>query len=144
MPELIAITYPDEILAGQAAAELERRSGDLGMDPDAIGVTICERDGTSHLVTSRQPGTTAAWSRFWGELFAVMTGESEAGGLDADFRQRVQGAIAPGTSLMLFVIDRARAGSALAAVSQFAGSVLRSPLGVERLTGSGPVIVLPG
>ena len=61
MPELIAISFPDEILAGQAAAELERRSGDLSLDPDAIGVSICERDGTSQLLTSHQPGSTAAW-----------------------------------------------------------------------------------
>ena len=143
MPELIAISYPDEILAGQAAAELERRSGDLDLDPDAIGVSICERDGTSQLVTSHQPGSTAAWSRFWGELFDVLVGDTETRGLDPDFRQRVRGFLTPGTSLVLFVVEPARSATALAAVSQYGGGVLRSSIDEEGRSGHGHVITLP-
>ncbi len=143
MPELIAISFPDEILAGQAAAELERRSGDLALDPDAIGVSICERDGSAQLLTSHQPGSTAAWSRFWGELFDALVGETETKGLDPDFRQRVRGALVPGTSMVLFVIASAGCGAAIEAVSQFGGSVLRSSLEDLGLSGRGHEIALP-
>ncbi len=143
MPELIAISYPDEILAGQAAEELGRRSGDLALDPDAIGVSICGRDGTSQLVTSHQPGSTAAWSRFWGELFDVLLGQTETRGLDPDFRQRVQGSLVPGTSLVLFVVESPGVSPALDAVSQFGGHVLQSSIGARGLSGRGHEIALP-
>ena len=143
MPELIAISFPDEILAGQAAAELERRSGDLSLAPDAIGVSSCERDGPSQLLTCRQPGSTAAWSRFWGELFDALVGDTETKGLDPDFRQRVRGSLVPGTSLVLFVIAPAGSGAAIDSISQFGGSVLRSSLDEDGLSGRGHEIALP-
>src|SRR5204862_1595678 len=68
MPELIAIAYAEETIAAQAAAELERRADDLPIDPDAIGVIVCERNGCWQLTTSRHPGATARWSKFWGAL----------------------------------------------------------------------------
>src|SRR5204863_6673032 len=100
MPDLIAIAYAEETIAAQAAEELERRADDLPIDPDAIGVIVCERDGSCQLTTSRHPGATAEWSKFWGGLLGVVMGEVEMGGIDASFRQRVKAMLRPGTSVV--------------------------------------------
>ena len=64
--------------------------------------------------------------------------EMEAKGLDPDFRQRVRGALVPGTSMVLFVIASAGCGAPTAAVSQLGGTVLRRSLEDLGLSGRGP------
>jgi uncharacterized membrane protein len=121
MPELIVISYLDQTVAAQAAAELDRCSTAIGLDPDAISVIIGERDGKFQLLTSRHPGATAVWSSFWGVLFGALMNETEPSGLDRDFRQRVTGLLQPGTSALLVAVDRVNPSTVLEAVSQYGG-----------------------
>jgi uncharacterized membrane protein len=128
MLDLIAIAYAEETTAGQAADELGRRADDLPIDPDAIGVIVCERDASCRLITSRHPGATAAWSKFWGLLLGVAMSEFATSGIDAAFREQIRAALTPGTSILFLVAGRERAERAIEAVSQYGGTSLRCAL----------------
>ena len=138
MPNLIVIAYADETVAAQAAAELERCSTEIGLDPDAVGVIVGERDGKHQLLTSRHPGATAAWTRFWGALFGALMNEAEPSELDRSFRQRVKGLLRPGSSALLVAVDRVSPATVLAAVSQYGGSHLSYPLDDDAAAGLWP------
>jgi uncharacterized membrane protein len=128
MPDLIAIAYIEETVAGQAAEELERRVDDLPIDPDAIGVIVCERDGSCQLTTSRHPGATAAWSKFWGVLLGVVMGEVEMSGIDSSFRKQIKRMLKPGTSILFIVVGRLKPERVMEAVSQYGGTALKCSL----------------
>lgn len=107
MRQLIAIAYGDETLAGRAAEEVARCVEELPVEPDATSVVVCERDGGVQLTTSRRPGATEHWSRFWSLLVdAVMNGGPEAAGLDRTFNARLRRALQPGTSALLIATER--------------------------------------
>lgn len=135
MPELIAIAYMEETVAAQAAAELDRCAAEIPLDPDAIGVIVAEKNGNHQLLTSRHPGATAAWSRFWGVIFSVVMNEAEPSELDLSFRQQVKGLLQPGSSVLLVAVKRVAGGTILATVSQYGGKPLTCPLGAEATTG---------
>lgn len=128
MFELIAIAFGEETTAAQAAAELERRSDDLAIDRDAIGVIICERDGSCQLLTKRQPAATAAWSKFWSRILEVLMDDSQEAGIDAGFRSRVGATLTPGTSILMAVVPDPQVGPAIAAMSHYGGRSLISDL----------------
>ncbi len=134
MPKIIAIAFTDETVAGQAAKELERLAEDLPIDPDAIGVFVCERNGKSELMTSRHPTATAAWSKFWGVFFGLLMNEAEESGIDLAFRRQVRAMLKPGTSVLLVVIERVGADRILAALSHFEGSAITHPLDLKATT----------
>jgi uncharacterized membrane protein len=128
MPELIVISYTDETVAAQAAAELDRCSTEIGLDPDAVSVIVGERDGKYQLLTSRHPGATAVWSSFWGILFGALMNEAEPSELDRGFRQRVKGLLQPGSSALLVAVEDVSSATVLAAVSHYGGRHLSSRL----------------
>jgi uncharacterized membrane protein len=128
MPHLIAIAYAEETIAAQAAEELERRADDLSIDPDAVGVIVCERDGSYQLTTSRHPGATAGWSKFWGVLLGVVMGDVEVSGIDPSFRQRIKAKMKPATSILFVVVGRVRPEQAVEALSQYGGTALKCSL----------------
>jgi uncharacterized membrane protein len=129
MPELIAIAYTEETVAAQAAAELDRCAAEIPLDPDAVGVIVAERNGNHQLLTSRHPGATAAWSKFWGVIFGVVMNEAEPSELDLSFRQQVKGLLRPGSSVLMVAVDRVHPTTILAAVSQYGGNHISCPLG---------------
>src|SRR6476619_4386772 len=132
MPDLIAIGYTDETVAGQAAEELERHADELSIDPDAIGVIVCERYGGScELTTSRQPGATAAGSKFWGALLGVVMGESEMRGIPSSCREQVKGLLNPGSSCLFVVVGRVSPERAIEALSQYGGAALKCTLATD-------------
>ena len=135
MPELIAIAYTEETIAAQAAAELERCAAEIPLDPDAIGVIVAEKNGNHQLLTSRHPGATTAWSRFWGVIFGVVMNEAEPSGLNLGFRQQVKGLLRPGSSVLLVAVRRVPRETVVAAVSQYGGKPLTCPLGAEVTAG---------
>lgn len=135
---MIVIAYTDETVAAQAAAELDRCAPEIPLDPDAIGVIVVERDEKYRLLTSRRPGVTAAWSKFWGVLFDVLVNEAEPSELDRGFRQRVKGLLGPGSSVLLVAIGTVSAATVLAAVSQYGGRSLTCPLGEDTAAGLWP------
>lgn len=134
MPDLIAIAYAEETIAGQAAEELQRRGDDLRIDPDAISVIVCERDGSYQLTTSRHPGptrhpgATAAWSKFWGVLLGVVMGEVQMSGIAPSFRDRIRGMLTPATSILFVVVGRSRPERVVKALSQYGGTALKCSL----------------
>jgi uncharacterized membrane protein len=126
--DLIAIAFAKETTAAEAAAELERRSDELAIDPDAIGVFICERDASCQLITKRQPDAMAAWSEFWSRILEVLMDGSREAGIDVAFRSRVTEMLTPGTSILMAVVPEARAGGAVDALSHYGGRSLTCPL----------------
>ena len=52
MADLIAIGYPDESTADDAAAEARRLAQDLIIQPDAIAVIVRDKDGSYHVRTT--------------------------------------------------------------------------------------------
>jgi len=135
MPELIAIAYTEETVAAQAAAELDRCAAEIPLDPDAIGVIVAEKNGNHQLLTSRHPGATATWSRFWGVVFGVVMNEAEPSELDLSFRQQVKGLLRPGSSVLLVAVKRVTREPVLAAVSQYGGKPLACPLDADMTVG---------
>jgi uncharacterized membrane protein len=133
VPDLIAIAYAEETVAGQAAEELDRRADDLSVDPDAISVIVCERDESCQLITSRHPGGTAGWSKFWGMLLGAVMGEADISGFDPVFRDRIRGMLAPGTSVLFAVVGGVRPERALEALSQYGGTALECPLARDEM-----------
>ncbi|HJY03385.1 MAG TPA: hypothetical protein VJ351_21475 [Streptosporangiaceae bacterium] len=49
MADLIAISYPDETTADDAAAEARRLAQDLIIQPDAIAVIVRDKEGEAEL-----------------------------------------------------------------------------------------------
>ena len=135
MPDLIAIAYAEETIAAQAAEELERRAFDLPIDLDAVGVIVCERDGSCQLTTSCHPGATAGWSKFWGGLLGGVMGDVEVRGIDSSFRRQIKGMLKPATSILFVVVGRVRPEQAVEALSQYGGTVFRYALDSDGVAG---------
>jgi Protein of unknown function (DUF1269) len=126
--ELIAIAFGEETIAAQAAAELERRSDDLAIDPDAIGVIICERDASCQLMTKRHPAATAAWSKFWSRVLEILMDDWREAGIDPGFRTSVGRTLTPGTSIVMAVAAEPQAARAIEALSHYGGRSLTCEL----------------
>jgi uncharacterized membrane protein len=135
VPELIAITYPADTLAAQAAAELGRVAAEILLDPDAVAVIISERDGSSQMIASRHPGTPAGWSRFWGVFFGDLANGGGTSEIDEGFRHRVKQGQTPGTSTVFVAIDRITAARVLDAVSQYGGQARVCPIPADLTAG---------
>src|SRR4051794_9148668 len=135
MPELIAIAYPEETVAGQAAQELRRCATDLAIDPDAIGVVICERGGRFQLLINRMPDAPAAWSAFWGSLLGRVLDSDVPDAVTERFRDRIKMLLGPGTSALFVAIDDVASETVLAALTQYGREALRSTVGADTTKG---------
>lgn len=125
MPGLVAIAYEDEDVAGLAAEELHRCGEELRLDPDASAVLVCERDGSCRLTISRQAGTQAHWSEFWGAfLEALLSDEDDPLAIDWPFRSLLLPLLRPGTSVLLLSMPGGGEGRALESLSHFGGRAL--------------------
>ena len=133
MPVLIAIAFAEETVAGQAAEELGRLAEDLQLDPDAIGVIICERDGSCRLAASHHPGATATWGRFWGVLFGVLMGEVHDLAIDPGLRRQIRRFLKPATSILLVAPERLRPERVAEVLSQYDGTLMTFSLGEEEM-----------
>ncbi len=80
MADLIAIGYPDETTAFEAADEARRLAADLIIQPDAIAVITRDKDGGYHVHTSHHPvGAGASWGMFWGFRSACCSSSRSSG-----------------------------------------------------------------
>src|SRR6476660_5828414 len=118
MSDLIAIGYPDETTADDAAAEARRLAQDLIIQPDAIAVIVRDEEGGYHVHTNHHlVGGGATWGMFWGLLFGLLffipvfgmaigagmgalMGKVEKTGIDKEFRDQVRDMLKPGTSAL--------------------------------------------
>jgi uncharacterized membrane protein len=146
MADLIAIGYGDEETAGKAAEEARRLAADLIIQPDAIAVIVCNKDGKYQVTTSHHPvGAGASYGMFWGMLFGLLffvpvfgmaigaglgalMGKIEKTGIDRQFQEQVRDMLKPGTSALFLVVEKVTPDKAVAALSQYGGTVLKSSL----------------
>ncbi|NRQ36854.1 DUF1269 domain-containing protein [Nonomuraea sp. NN258] len=149
MAELIAIGYPDEHTAAEAEREVRRLVADLVIQPDAVAVISRDHEGRFHVSTNHHAvagGTT--WGMFWGLLFGLLffvpflgmalgaglgaiLGKVEKSGIDRAFQQQVRDMLQPGTSALFLVVEKVTPDKAVAALSRYGGTVLKSSLSEE-------------
>ena len=149
MSDLVAIGYDQEGTAAEAAEEVRRLSQDLVIEPDAVAVIARDSKGEYHVTTSHHAvGVGASWGMFWGLLFGLLffvpvfgmalgaglgalMGKVEKTGIDKEFQAQVRGLVQPGTSALFMIVEPATPDKAIAALSRFGGTVLKSSLSQE-------------
>jgi uncharacterized membrane protein len=146
MADLIAIGYPDETTAAEAAEEVKTLTRDLIIEPDAVAVIVRDQDGKYKVTTSHHPvGGGASWGMFWGLLFGLLffvpvfgmavgaglgalMGKVEKTGIDKQFQDQVRDMVQPGTSALFLVVEKVTPDKAIEGLSRFGGTVLKSSL----------------
>jgi uncharacterized membrane protein len=144
--DLIAIGYPDETTAHAAADEARRLAAELIIQPDAIAVISRDKDGSYHVTTSHHPMTKgASWGLFWGFLFGLLffipvfgmaigaglgalMGKFAKTSIDQEFQNEVRDMVQPGTSALFLMLEKATPDQAVAAMSKYGGTVLKTSL----------------
>jgi uncharacterized membrane protein len=94
-------------------------------------------------------GVGATWGMFWGLLFGLLFfvpvfglavgagfgalfGKIEKGGINKEFQQQVRDLVAPGTSALFLIVEKVTPDKAVAALSKYGGTVLKSSLSEEQ------------
>jgi len=149
MSDLIAIAYPDQATAEQAADEARRLAKDLIIEPDAIAVITRDKDGRYHSHTSHHlVGGGATWGLFWGLLFGLLffipvfgmavgaglgalMGKITKSGIDQEFQDQVRGLLQPGTSALFLMVEKVTPDKAVEAMSKYGGTVIKTSLSQE-------------
>jgi uncharacterized membrane protein len=150
MADLIAIGYPDETTATQAADEAYRLANDLIIQPDAIAVIIRKQDGSYQVHTNHGGGggAGAIWGSFWGFLFGLLffipvlgmaigagmgaiMGHLTKSTIDKQFRDQVRDMLKPGTSALFLMVEKVTPDKAVEAMSKYGGTVLKTSLSKE-------------
>jgi uncharacterized membrane protein len=149
MATLVAIGYDEEATAAAAAAEVDKLSHDLIIEPDAVAVIVRDVEGKYHVTTSHHPvGAGASWGMFWGFLFGLLffvpvfgmamgagmgaiMGKFTKTSINKEFQEQVRELVQPGTSALFLVVERVTPDKAVDALSQFGGTVLKSSLSKE-------------
>src|SRR3954451_11554053 len=149
MADIIAIGYDDETTAALAAAEARRLAKDLIIQPDAIAEIVCDKEGKFKVSTNHHAvGGGASYGMFWGLLFGVLffvpvfgmalgaglgalMGKVEKTGINKEFQNQVRDMVRPGTSALFMIVEPATPDKAVAALSRFGGTVLKSSLSEE-------------
>jgi len=149
MADLIAIAYPDETTAIEAEEEAQRLAKDLIIQPDAIAAIVRDKEGKFKVTTNHHAvGAGATWGMFWGLLFGMLFfvpffgmaigaglgglfGKLEKSGIDKEFQQQVRDKLAPGTSALFLVVEQVTPDKAVAALSKYGGTVVKSSLSAE-------------
>lgn len=148
----MAICYQDTATAPLAMAEVERRSDDLGIPPDAVAVIVRDRTGKFTAITNaRAVAEGSTYGMFWGPLFgylffvpflgmafgaslASLMTEVERIAMTPIFESRVRDLLRPETSALFVMIDD-DPESLVSVLSQFSGTVLKTSLSREGLDG---------
>ncbi len=149
MSDLIAIGYPEEATAEEAANEARRMARDLIIEPDAIAVIVRDREGKYHVHTSHHPvGAGTTWGMFWGLLFGLLffipvfgiaigaglgalMGKITKSGIDKSFQDQVRGMLQPGTSALFLMVEKVTPDKAVEGLSKYGGTVLKTSLSRE-------------
>jgi uncharacterized membrane protein len=149
MADLIAIGYPDEATADEAAAEARRLAQDLIIQPDAIAVIVRDKEGKYHThTTHHMVGSGATWGMFWGLLFGLLffipvfgmaigagmgalMGKITKSGVDKAFQDQVRGMLEPGTSCLFLMVEKVTPDKAIEAMSKYGGTVIKTSLSKE-------------
>ena len=146
MADLIAIGYDDEETAAKAAEEVYRLAHDLLIEPQAVAVISRDKTGKYRVTTNHHPvAQGVTWGMLWGAVFGLLFfvpvfglaiggafgalfGAIEKLGIDKGFQQQVRDMVQPGTSALFLVVRKVTPDKAIAALSQFGGTVLKTSL----------------
>jgi uncharacterized membrane protein len=166
MATLVAIGYPDQGTAEEARQTVGTLERDLIIQAEQVAAISRDLEGKYHVHTTHggaSAGGGALWGGFWGMLFGLLFFIPFAGlalgvgmgalfghfgekGIDKAFQQQVRDYLKPGTSALFMVIEQVTPDKAVAALSQYGGTVIRTSLSdedtkrlEEALQGSTPV-----
>jgi uncharacterized membrane protein len=147
MSDLIVIGYPDEATGEQAYEEAQRLHRDMLLELDAIGLVVRDTDGKTKVETpdGASAGKGAVWGILFGTLFGMLLfipliglviggafgaifGAMDKSGIDKAFRDRLKEQIQPGTSALVMVVEKVTPDKAIAAMSQYGGTVMQTSL----------------
>ena len=149
MPDLIAIGYPDTTTAVKAMDEVGHLAQDLVIQPDAVAAVIRNDDGKFRTITNQhEVGAGATWGMFWGMLFGLLFfvpilgmamgaafgalgGKLAKSSISKEFQEQVRDQMQPGTSALFMIVEQMTTDKALAGLSQFGGTVLKTSLSDE-------------
>src|SRR6476659_735159 len=151
MATLFAIAYPDQGTAEEARGTVQQLESDLIIQADQVASISRDLDGKYHVHTSHGGASTAGgavWGGFWGLLFGLLFfipfagwamgaglgalfGHMSEKGIDKEFQQQVRDHLQPGTSALFMVIEQVTPDKAIAALSQYGGTVIKTSLSEE-------------
>ena len=151
MATLVAIGYADEATAERARDTVRQLESELIIQADQVASINRDLDGKYHVHTSHggaSAGGGAWWGGFWGFLFGLLFfipffglalgagmgalfGHFGEKGIDKAFQEQVRDHLQPGTSALFMIIEQATPDKALAARSQYGGTVIKTSLSDE-------------
>src|SRR5436190_17025956 len=151
MATLVAIGYPDQGTAEEARGTVQQLESGLIIQADQVASISRDLEGKYHVNTTHggaSAGGGAIWGSFWGLLFGMLFFVPFAGlalgagfgalfghlgekGIDKAFQQQVRDYLKPGTSALFMVIEQVTPDKAVAAMSQYGGTVIRTSLSDE-------------
>jgi uncharacterized membrane protein len=151
MATLVAVAYPDQATAEQARQTVQALEGELIIQADQVAAIARDQGGKYHVTTTHggaSAGGGAAWGGFWGLLFGLLFfvpfvglalgagmgalfGHLGEKGIDKQFQDQVRDQLKPGTSALFMVIEQATPDKAIAALSKYGGTVIRTSLSDE-------------
>jgi len=148
---LVAIAYPDPLTAEEARRTVQNLQADLVIQADQVAAISRDDEGKYHVTTTHgaaSSGGGAAWGGFWGFLFGLiffvpvlglalgagfgaLFGHLGEKAVDKEFRDQVREQVQPGTSALFMVIEKATPDKAIAALSMYGGTVIKTSLSDE-------------
>ena len=149
MPDLIAIGYDDTTTATEAMDEVLRLSKELVIQPDAVAAIIRDDEGKLKTITNQHAvGAGATWGMFWGFLFGLLFfipffglaigaglgalfGKLGKTSIDKQFQDQVREQLKPGTSALFMIVEQMTTDKALAGLSKYGGTVMKTSLSEE-------------
>jgi uncharacterized membrane protein len=151
MATLVAIGYADEATAEQARDTVRQLESELIIQADQVASINRDLDGKYRVHTTHggaSAGGGAWWGGFWGFLFGLLFfipffglalgagmgalfGHFGEKGIDKAFQEQVRDHLQPGTSALFMVIEQATPDKAVAALSQYGGTVIKTSLSEE-------------
>ena len=151
MATLVAIGYGDEATADRARDTVAQLESELIIQADQVASINRDLDGKYHVHTSHggaSAGGGAWWGGFWGFLFGLLFfipffglalgagmgalfGHFGEKGIDKAFQEQVRDQLQPGTSALFMIIEQATPDKAVAALSQYGGTVIKTSLSDE-------------
>jgi uncharacterized membrane protein len=148
MATLVAIGYADQTTAEEARRTVQGLEADLIIQADQVAAISRDDEGKYHVTTTHggaSAGGGAWWGGFWGMLFGMLFfipfaglalgagfgalfGHLGAKGIDKAFQEQVRDQVKPGTSALFLIIEKATPDKAIAALSQYGGTVIKTSL----------------
>jgi uncharacterized membrane protein len=151
MATLLAIAYPGETTAEEARKTVQGLEADLIIQADQVAAIARDADGNYHVTTTHggaSAGEGAVWGGFWGLLFGLLFfipfagfaigagfgalfGHLGKNAIDKQFQDQVRDQVQPGTSALFMIIEQATPDKAVAALSRYGGTVIKTSLSEE-------------